>query len=134
MRAKGDQRDFAREFLKYEDDGNNFALYLWGYVDLMIDYHKHKKINPGPLSSDQVRVDGKWDRKSGVLNIYGESGVYPQFGGEILQSEIYFDEHRSLYVIPESGEIKNDWRVFKTRIGGTYTSGNTCETFNMKAE
>ena len=70
-----DQRDFAHEFLRYEGDANNFALYLWGYVDIMLDYYKNR--NPSIISSQSIRENGKYDRKNGILIVYGEPGVYP---------------------------------------------------------
>ena len=125
-----DQRDFAQEFLKYKNDSNNFALYLWGYVDLMLDFYKNR--NPSLISNESVRGDSKWDRKGGMLNIYGEPGVYPQFAEKILLSEIHNDQYTSIYVIPESGEINEDWKVFFTRLGGTYLDGNQCEEIIVK--
>ena len=125
-----DQRDFAQEFLKYKSDSNNYALYLWGYVDLMLDFYKNR--NPSLISSESVRGDSKWDRKGGMLNIYGEPGVYPQFAEKILLSEIHNDQYTTIYVIPESGEINEDWKVFFTRLGGTYLDGNQCEEIIVK--
>ena len=47
-----DQRAFASQFLKYRADPDNFALYLWGYVDLMLDYYKTR--NPSLVSSEDL--------------------------------------------------------------------------------
>ena len=91
----------------------------------MLEYYKTK--NPSLISSDLIRDDTKWDRRGGVLNIYGEPGVYPQFVEKIVRSEMRYDVHTKIFVIPENGEINEDTRVFFTRIGGTYTGGNTCE-------
>ena len=33
-------REFAQNYLKYENDLNNYSLYVWGYAMLMIDYYK----------------------------------------------------------------------------------------------
>ena len=51
-----DQRAFASEFLKYRADPDNYALYLWGYVDLMLDYYKTR--NPSLLSSEEDLIRG----------------------------------------------------------------------------
>ena len=91
----------------------------------MLEYYKTK--NPSLISSEDIRDDTKWDRRGGVLNIYGEPGVYPQFVEKIVRSEMRYDVHTKIFVIPENGEINEDTRVFFTRIGGTYTDGNTCE-------
>ena len=80
-----DIRDFAHEFLKYKDDPNNYALFLWGYVDLMLDYYKMRY--PSLISNEDIVDQGNYDRLEGVMNIYGEPGVYPQFGEKIVQSE-----------------------------------------------
>lgn len=88
MRANAsavDIRDFAHEFLKYKDDPNNYALFLWGYVDLMLDYYKMRY--PSLISNEDIVDQGNYDRLEGVMNIYGEPGVYPQFGEKIVQSE-----------------------------------------------
>ena len=147
-----DQRNFAQGFLKYKDDPNNFALYLWGYVDLMLDFYKNRP--EGLISSDPFRLVEDYDTKSGFLNIYGEPDVYPQFAEKIYNSELYYDQWTDIYVISDSGELNlisesyelnviseigefiGDNFVFRTRFGGTsqYVRGNTCEERIMKTK
>ena len=76
----------------------------------MLDYYKNR--NPSLIDSEYVKLENKWVRRVGDLNIYGEPGVYPQFGERILNCEIEFDKFVDIFVIPESGEVNEDMIVF----------------------
>ena len=60
-----DKRDFAQRFRKYENDRNNFTLYIWGYVMLMIDYYETENL----ILTDQLA--------NKVSTFYGEPDMYP---------------------------------------------------------
>ena len=66
-----DQRAFAAEFYKYRADADNYALFLWGYADLMLDYYKTR--NPSLISSEDVN----WGPATGKVRVYGIPGEYP---------------------------------------------------------
>ena len=68
----------------------------------MLDYYKNR--NSSLISSDPVTLSNKHVRRVGFLNIYGEPGVYPQFGERILNCEVHFDKFVDIFVIPESEE------------------------------
>ena len=35
-------KEFAQSYLQFKDDLNKYSLFVWGYVMLMLDYHKKK--------------------------------------------------------------------------------------------
>ena len=35
-------KEFAQGYLQFKDSLNHYSLFVWGYVMLMLDYHKKK--------------------------------------------------------------------------------------------
>ena len=62
----------ASYFKKYEEDSNNFSLYIWGYVMPLKEYYKANNM--------VLSVTGEITQ----YTIYGEPDVYPQFEELIL--------------------------------------------------
>ena len=62
---------FAHNFLKYKDDPNNYSLYVWGYVMMMLQYYK--------IENYMLNRKGEKDRNPGLRLTYGWADAYPQF-------------------------------------------------------
>ena len=96
----------------------------------MLDYYKTR--NPSIVHSQQINSSSDWDIWVGSLSVYGEAGVFPQFGEHILRSKEYDDQLTMIYVIPDNtleDVIREEWRVFGSQVGGHRNDGifNMCD-------
>ena len=88
-------KDFAQNYIKYKDDPNEYSLYVWGFVMLMVEYHKTLRNildRSGSVDTVQVTTFGKLDE-------------YPQFEEQV--HEIMWPHtlsHTRILRIDESGD------------------------------
>ena len=121
IRSIADIRYFAESFEKYENDPNNYSLYIWGYVMNLYDYYE---------AHGSVITSGDW------WITYGEPGVFPRieltwypYEDPIMfkYSVIKEDNPEEYYYGPDGEPLisNEDYVVFVTekRHGG----GTTCE-------
>ena len=88
-------KEFAQSYLQFKDDLNKYSLFVWGYVMLMLDYHKKKNHLANPtefLDSQSVnRLVSDPYSQYGVPGDIGTINTYGEPGGHYFEEVIMYD-------------------------------------------